>query len=91
MSQGQAVSEAILRKWNGLCSEASQENSEDSSRQSLEIAAGKVLLIICSLTRFDVHSVIRMLMRRVGLFTYSFALYLSENLPSCSKYSGNKP
>lgn len=95
VSQVLAVSEAILRKWNGLRSEASQENFEDSSRQSLEIAAGtavgKVLFTICSLTRFDVHSIITMLMRHVGLFTYYLALYLSENLPSCSKFSGNKP
>lgn len=68
-----------------------QENFEDSSRQSLEIAAGtaagKVTLTISSLTRFGIHS---MLMRHVGLFTYSLALDLSENLPSCSKYCGNK-
>lgn len=54
------MSEAILRKWNGLHRKASQENFEDSSRWSLEIvagmAAGKVLLPISSLTRFGVHS-----------------------------------
>lgn len=45
-----AVSEAALRKWIGLHRKASQENFEDSSRQSLEVAAGmtagKVLLTI---------------------------------------------
>lgn len=54
------MSEVILRKWIGLHRKASQENFEDSSRQSLEIAAGmiagKVLLTISSLTRFGVHS-----------------------------------
>lgn len=54
------MSEAILRKWNGLHREASQENFKDGSRQSLEMAAGTaagdVLLTISSLTRFGVHS-----------------------------------
>lgn len=51
--------QAILRKWNSLHREASQENFKDSSRQSLEMAAGtaagEVLLTVSSLIRFGVH------------------------------------